>query len=237
MQPILQIYDDFSPSGLLRAAYQVFRELVIPPSLFYLPLSALSDDSAITWLKPYLPESAARYVAHHLALLLNVLPSHNVRAADGFEFWIGITIRAGQQCYLHVDHDETQRRAGRGVFCPILATIFHLGPESGLEGWQTLFDLGTTNVDEIECCFSTASWKTLIRRCAAPLIVPRRPGRLIVFRGTLPHAVGPITMCDPNAPRVAFLANLWERRPASVPVGVCGLTPKAYKPLRLDIHK
>jgi hypothetical protein len=235
MQADLAIYDNVFRQPLVEAAYQVFRELIIPPSLFYMPLSSLRDESATACLLPYLPKQAASYVAHYLSAVFEMCPSDAQQVADGFEFWVGITVRARDEAYLHVDHDEIQRRSGNGLRFPRIGTIFHLGPSSALDGGQTLFDLGVVTLDDSAHCFSVTPWITLLQACSSPIVVPQRQGRLIVFRGNVPHAAGPITRCDPSAPRVTFLANLWERRPVSIPMGVSGLTPEEYGPLRRHV--
>ena len=235
VQADLAIYDHLLPGPFVEAAYEVFRELVIPPSIFFFPLSLLKEDCAVASLDPYLPRAAAAYVARHLSLLLTLCPTDVVHGADGFEFWVGITARGGDKAYLHIDHDEMQRRSGQGLRFPSIASIFHLGPSSGLDGGQTLFDLGVAETDASERFFRLSTWTSLVEACSAPLIVPQRQGRLVVFRGHLPHAVEPIKHCDPHAPRVALLANLWQQRLSSVPTGVSSLTPEEYSPLRQQL--
>lgn len=228
MVPKLTILDDPFPANLVAVAYDIFRELVIPPSFFYLSLDTLRAGKAASSLAAYLPQPVAGYLSRHLGFLTEVCHAESLGAADGFELWLGMTVRGGDSAYVHVDNDEMLRGRTGVVRCPLLGTIFHLGPARGLVGGDTVFDLDPQEDIDGRHVFVREPWEAILTRFSAPVVVPRRSGRLILFRGDLPHAVAPILRCNPSEPRVALLANLWDRRISSVPEGVAALPPGEF---------
>lgn len=220
MGAYLSVHDNFLPEATVTAAYEVFRRLPLPPSVFYTPIVYLEDGSAWKRLARYMPDGAAKFACLCLSRILSTCVPPVSRNLEGFEFWVGVTTYTGRCAQLHCDLDEPLRRTEGIIRCPSVGTILHLGPRSGLKGGETLFDVGVTAVDESSRCFALDSWEALLAACIAPIVIPQREGRLIVFRGETPHAVAPIVSCNPAQPRVAFLANLWDRRPALIPTGV-----------------
>jgi hypothetical protein len=211
--------DGLLPRDLVAAAYDVFRELVILPGSIFAPHKDLANGILARRLGGYLPDPAAEFIVHFLNVLVPRLPLA-VPRRGGFEIWSGLTMRGGAKAYLHVDNDEALRRTTGLVRSPLFGAIFHLGPASGLRGGETLFDMGRMPPAAPPARFAFEPWERILARSAAPLIVPQKAGRLILFSGDLPHAVAPIQRCAKSKPRVALLANLWPRRISSVQRGV-----------------
>lgn len=228
----ITVTDDAIAPALVEGAYAVFRELVIPPGFFFAPRRDLDDGTLAERLARYMPFASARFIALYLTRVLASLPSDVSRAGLGFETWLGVSRAGDDVAYLHVDNDEALRRRTGRTRSPLAGAILHLGPATGLVGGETMFDLGypTSRDGGAHPRFVVATWRRILRRSSAPVIVPQRAGRLVTFGGSLHHAVAPIIRC-PSGPRVTLLANLWAHRIASVPRGVCALSWREYRQL------
>jgi len=231
LSPFVHILDDLVPQQRVAEAYMIFRELPILPGLFYVSLDQMTDEGAVSLLADYLPRSAADFLITHLQLLIEHSPAEALNGADGFEFWVGNKVRTENSAFLHVDNDEYLRHGTGEVRCPIMGSIFHFGPARDLRGGETLFDLSPSDCGGSERqrrLFTWEPWDSVMVHAVAPILVPQRSGRLILFRGDLPHAVAPIHECPAHEPRVTLLANLWKRRISSVTSGVAALSPQEF---------
>ncbi len=217
----LTIFDDVLPEVYLGAAYGVFRELVISSGLFYVSVDSLKADSAASALSAYLPHAVAAFVSEHLMRVATICPPDLMNRGDGFEFWVGVTAAGGTTVRLHVDNDEVLRARSGQVETPLFGSILHLGPQRGLVGGETMFDLGYGTRNEADHPrFVERSLEEVLAHAVAPVVIPQRAGRLILFRGDIPHAVAPVRACEDDQPRVALLANLWQARITAVPAVV-----------------
>ncbi len=226
----VRVSDGYLTRDVASQLYLAFADVQIPSSLFYIGRDVLDDrECAVALLGEYLPWVIAEAVVSHLIRLLDFIPGEAARQSHGFEIWTSHSYRTEHNnCYLHIDNDEALRTSAGTVRAPLIGTILHLGPDSGLVGGETLF------TDDHDLClthppFQFHDWTTLTANPERVQVVEQRAGRLVVFDGQLAHGRGPVLDHPEQSPRIVFLANLWGARIGDVPEGICPLSPRAFK--------
>jgi hypothetical protein len=161
-----------------------------------------------------LPPEAAKLVQPYCERLLNRMSSLGLAQFDGFEIWRNHTLEYPENVALHFDNDEVLRSITREIVTPLVGSIMYLGPNNIESGGGTFFCLDQSDVQaHQELLFRSLPWRDVHSALgASSVIVPFRPGRLVVFDGALAHCVVPFAKTPDSQPRVALLVNAWAKR-------------------------
>jgi hypothetical protein len=211
---------------LSQAAYELLRDMYLPPATFFMPVVDLKQEVGVSLLEQYLPIPAAQFLCFHLTTILGCLGDQPIGPGSGFEVWCGHTtgaLRGG--AYLHVDNDEARRLASGECVSPTYGSILYLGPGGRLPGGETIF-LDPSRSSENPDPFRTYSREALINTPGSKIVLAQQ-GKLVIFRGHVLHAVLPLT--DRIAsPRVTLLANFWRNRPINMLHRISALSSIEY---------
>ncbi|VXC39690.1 conserved hypothetical protein [Pseudomonas sp. 9AZ] len=221
----IRILDFYYDAELMEALHEVFQFIWFPPSTFFISNNLIAAGKVSEALEAYVPKQLSTFLARHLDSLTASLQI-NLDADGGWELWSRVSgVNSPSFGYLHIDNDELLRSKDGTIFTPVHGTVLYVGPNQGIEGGETAFwvsekpcpqDHIFTNLPKDE--FLPPEFK----------LVSPRAGRLVVFRGSIPHAVIWANTTPAN-PRVTLLANYWNARISSVPHGVCSMSPGEYK--------
>ena len=217
--PPVVVKDDFLEPGRVAAAYELVRPWPrVPHGLFRCELSRvrrhLAGDDQTEELAAYFGRELAAFLLDYFAALAGVLPAEQRSPGATLEFWIASNRSVGELVYPHLDTHSGDRLPGPERR-PVCGTIFHLGPADGLSQVGTHFSTRLPVSDAL----LAHNRRPLPFDQALALAddwveVPQRQNRLIRFDGRFPHFRSPVRQVgDPDAPRIALLANLWERLP------------------------
>jgi hypothetical protein len=223
----LRVVDDFLAPSLVEAAYQVFQHLTLPEGVLFLQRREMAFGGVPQRLAGALPDCVLLMIVALIERIEALEGGSRSGRGGGYEVWLGKTARPKPGAFYHVDNDEQLRRSTGRLVSPRLGAIMHLGP-SDLDGGETLFELARSPRADGPELFRSHGWRWLVAALQAPVVVPQRPGRLILFPGDAPHAVAPLRR-SPPAPRLALLANRWVRPPSWA--GDAAMAPAAIRAL------
>jgi hypothetical protein len=213
--PEVSVLDDLPARGVVDAAYEVFREARIPPSTLYIPVRDMTDEAAIyPSLETELPSPLRRLLVDYCKRLQHHAQALLFPEFDGFEVWTNASEPGNSRVLLHIDNDEEHRRSTGELRSPIMGSILYLGPDELRKGGGTMFCLDEESRTRYEdLLFRPTRWNILQERLAERvLLVPFRRGRIVLFKGHLPHCVAPFDAARVDRPRISLLVNGWNRR-------------------------
>jgi len=215
----IAVDDDFLEPAQVAAAYELLRPWPrVPHGLFRCDLEQVrrhrAGDDQTEELAAYFGRELAGFLLDYFAALTCVLPAEQHGPGATLEFWIASNRSVGEMVYPHMDTHSGDRLPGPERR-PVLGTIFHLGPADGQRQVGTFFSTGLP-VSEALLAHNRRPlpFDQALALADDWVEVAQRQNRLIRFDGRLPHFRSPVReVADPDAPRIALLANLWERLP------------------------
>jgi hypothetical protein len=214
---VLEIHDQFLEPDRVRAAYQILSHWPrIPHGLFWCEIPRIEryrdgDPSQADCLREHFGDLTP-FLFDLFASLLPMVPLGCLREEATLEFWTGSNAEPSELVYLHVDSHSFTGGSTAPEPHPLLGTIFHLGPDEGIEGGSTFFCTGRPVPPAIVARNRTSMPQDQALALAGDWIeIPRRFNRLIKFEGSLPHFRG--KMAAAAQPRVAVFVNLWPTSP------------------------
>jgi hypothetical protein len=222
---LITVCNGLYEGDMMEYLYIILRHMFLPPSTFFIEQRLMLDNERYhRKLTEFLPAPFAKFLSLHLANIstkLNLSPNDN----GGWEVWSRVSMPNSPSFgYLHVDNDEYRRSRFGKTVSPAYGSVLYVGPQHGISGGETAFLVRPESAKyqmftaHARKTFSSPSFKLVSPKC----------GRLVIFPGSLPHAVL-WTKSNAMLPRVTLLANFWERRISSVPRGVCSLAPTDYR--------
>jgi hypothetical protein len=211
--PAVCVTDGFLNTDQVAETYEVLSRVRIPPGAVYVSRQEV-ESGRFQGLADKLPEEAARLVQPYCKQLMNRMLSLGLAEFDGFEVWRNHTLEYPEKVALHFDNDEVLRSITREIVTPLVGSIMYLGPGNIESGGGTFFCLDQSKVQlHKDLLFQSLPWKDVHAALgASSVIVPFRPGRLVVFDGALAHCVVPFLKTVDSQPRVALLVNAWAKR-------------------------
>lgn len=213
----VRVADAVYDAELLEDLYNVLSQVFVPPSTFYVPNSLLKSESeCIDHLAGHIPRALCMFLHLHLTSLSRWLSIEDC-AEGGWEIWSRVsTCNSPSFGYLHVDNDELMRTRSGSLVSPNYGSILYVGPGAELDGGETAFiDPANVNAGQLFTALHPEGFTAQPFEYVKPVI-----GRLVIFDGKIPHAVM-WTKGQGARPRITFLANYWNTRISSVPLGVC----------------
>jgi hypothetical protein len=218
------------------AAYEELRDKTsIPSGFFWIDMERVAahlqgDVSQVQALREYLPKTAASLTFDYLGRLLHLIPEVQRDSVTGFEFWFHCISEPVGMANLHVDNDPPLALGTGKIRVPLWGGILYLGPHDGIQGGGTMFNLEEpASAALLQKCMSRVPFPELSALSSQWVTVPLLPGRIVVFRGTLPHCMAETRGVSPTRPRINLLANLWAHRPTFANgTQFCRLSPSEF---------
>lgn len=224
----VKTFADFTAADATARAYAALCRGTIPSSLLYIETDLLHSPGAAHQIDAFLPAALAAFVVDHLRKLHRSAPPAVMTQTHGFELWSTRPQRSTTgQIYLHVDCDEQLRKQSGAVRAPMLGSILYVGPGTGLIGGETAF-VEDARLLARYAPFGFHDWRTLAAERGVKSVIPA-PGKLVVFDGAQAHGQAPVVDHPGGHPRVALLANFWDRRIGPVPAGLCAITADEFR--------
>ncbi len=202
--------DGFLDAVAAAALYERFRDLRVDSAEFYIAeCDRLSPATRRVLGQKFLPE-IVDFLIRHLGRLLQAAPPGVRAAAHGFEIWTSHVGKVEEpHSYVHIDNDEALRSQTGRVRPPLMGSVLYLGPAAGLAGGETYF-IHDAEAVALGPVFRFFDWAELSALGPGIHVTRPVPGRLATFAGHMPHGQAPVTQVDSGAPRVVFLANIWD---------------------------
>jgi hypothetical protein len=191
------VIDNQVPRLDLAAVYGVFSEIRIPSGLIKEPLSA-----ALNGVIVELPDPLATVYKELLSIVVSHLELKTCQYM--VECWSNRNISVGQNVDYHLDNDENEREKTGNVLSPAYGIIFYVGPENFDVG-GTYFNPPIKDFHDDQRLFNMPQFNAVIT--TSGILVPFKPGRIIIFDGRCPHCVAPFA--EVERPRVTILCNVW----------------------------
>lgn len=207
--------DGFWDPAEVDAAYELARPVgtLAPSGSFFFDVeNVMKGADYARELEPYFGALALPFV-HHMRMSAEAFPNFLSDGGKVIELFVRDEIAPMPTVLPHLDHND--RDAERiGMRFPMWASVFHLGPKSGVRGGSTfvateqpipkrLMDRVYTPMAPADVAALDTEW----------LEAPRKQNRMLIFRGDLVHYLGPITEVDPKSPRITILVNGWDELP------------------------
>ncbi|RKH58457.1 hypothetical protein [Corallococcus aberystwythensis] len=217
----LQVFNNVFDEALIHAAYEALRPLPpLPSGFFWVDMERViayqqGDARQVEELAAYLPREIATLTFQYFVRLMDLIPEVRRDQVAGFELWFHNLGAPVKRAAFHVDHDVPLAEKTGKVHLPLWGTVIYLGPQSGLVGGGTVFNLEEPlSQTLLDNCMRFHDFDALFKLSDQWVTVPFKPNRCAVFRGTLPHCIAATEQVSPERPRVNLLANLWDHRPS-----------------------
>ncbi len=202
--------DGFLDPATAAALYERFRDLRVDSAEFYIAECDRLSPATRKALGWQFPPQVVDFLIRHLGRLLEAAPPAVRAAAHGFEIWTSHVGRVEEpRSYVHIDNDEALRARTGNVRPPLMGSVLYLGPAAGLAGGETYF-IHDAAAGALGPVFRFFDWAELSALGPGIHVTRPVPGRLAMFAGHMPHGQAPVTRVDLGAPRVVFLANIWD---------------------------
>ena len=207
----LQVVDGYLDGATLAELYQALlpRTGIHFQYLFYFPVERVGEPAVTARLREYVGPLADLLIAHFVRLR-EVLPPLAPGAL--FELW---TLNMGRsdddRVVPHFDH--LPGTIGAETLCPTWSTILHVGPVTGIVGGATAICCEQPVPDRV--LSGLMRWQPAAEARALSrqwIDVPQRSNRLVIFDGSLPHFVEPVSEA-PDGNRITLLVNVWDELP------------------------
>lgn len=193
----LWVLDNPVPRLDLAAVYGVFSEIRIPSGLIKEPLSA-----ALNGMFSELPDPLATVYKEILSVVVDYL---DLKVCEyKVECWSNRNKFVNQNVDYHLDNDENERKMTGNVLSPAYGMIFYVGPE-GFDVGGTYFNSPIKNFHDDQKLFNMPQFDAVVT--TSGVLVPFKPGRIVIFDGRCPHCVAPFV--EVERPRVTILCNVW----------------------------
>lgn len=228
---LIRVVDDAFDREEVDALYRAMATRGrMPISLLYVPKEDLTriaegDATSTATLERYAPRELVRLLPRLVAKVIEVAPPSEPLC--GFEVFMSqhASETTATHAGLHVDANEPDWDSARVAW----GSVFHVGPESILEGGGTSFYPRVPVPPHIhERCFMPNTFDSLDALTDEWVTVERRVNRLVAFDGRLPHYAARCRARS-SAPRIALIVTGWATVPRFAP-----LVPGTYSRLEPD---
>ncbi|MBX7100554.1 MAG: hypothetical protein K1X89_22755 [Myxococcaceae bacterium] len=231
----LQVTDGVHrPEAIARAHDAVSRLAGIPSGVFWIRAADVrawhqGDLRPETALAAYFGESLARFLFQHFARLIEALPLGWGTSYGCLELWTKVVDSRRQTVWPHVDTVPLHDGWKSACPSPMWGSVLYLSPEGQGHGDTVFCPQDPPSPAVLDLCMAERTEEELRSTATDWQRVRARPGRLVVFRGSLAHYVAP-NLPQTQAPRVTVLVNVWDQVPRfEAPFeGPCRITPEEF---------
>ncbi len=209
-------YENLYDDEIMASLYEVSKHLFMPPSSFFIGFEEYFTNKARKLLSEYFPAPFVEFLYDHLNTI--IVKTNIIRDGRyGFEIWIGnSSSKSKTSGYLHVDNDEFYRMKYNITKTPIWGSILYITPKNTMVGGETI----VLNENPDNLLLFTTYEKNFLLDIPNSFVCEPVTGKLLLFRGDLPHAVLPFNLRNARDTRINLMVNIWEERIFSVPEGI-----------------
>jgi hypothetical protein len=219
---LIQLEEQFCDPSEIRGVYEyiVKENFWAPPSTFFFDLHAIRDsrEKVIASLERYFGPVVSRWAIGYMERLSKRMPSFLADGGRWMEFWVRTHRQPMGAVLMHLDTFDFSYAGvpdpdNQPLPFPSWGSLYIMGPEAGITGGSTFVASEGPGEKSIfpEHMYE---WRPLELIKSLPGIsfveVPPKENRLTIFRGDLPHFMGPIEAIDPEHPRVAVAVGGWD---------------------------
>jgi hypothetical protein len=231
--PLVTLHKNLLDPARVAAAYEGMKSVKVPPNLFWLEKQSLPE-RAIVQLDEYFTPTVASFIVDYLMKLLTIMPAEDVSRAAGFELWWNVYgVAKDDLCFLHIDSDEELKRRRHIVVAPRWSTVLYVGPATGLVGGETVFNTRALDDTMLASCYNARPFSAWSEMFSDWIEIEPEQNRTVLFEGSTPHLVKPLTAHPDGGPRVTLLVSLWQERPSGFSEERCSrVTPTEFHVLQ-----
>lgn len=189
----------------------------LPSGVFWIPASEVrafhaGDRAPVERLAAYFGHRHAELLFAHFERVVGALPLGWENEFECLELWTMVVPTGKRTVWAHVDTCSGAEDWRTAAPSPLWGSILYLSPFEAAFG-DTVFCTQDPPPESLldQCMYDAQEADVLAAATEWQRVAPK-PGRLVLFRGSLAHFVSPSTP-EAQGPRVTLLVNVWHAQP------------------------